>query len=92
MFEGGSIHLIHGKTTISPVNRDTPERQHGSSKAAPLRIGKPPNQVLFYGFMVNVSSSVPMFSQGLIIFPPDSGRWKKCYLVGQSFDISHLVN
>ena len=57
MFEGGSLHLIHLKTTISPVNRNTLGQQNGLSKATPSRNGNRPDQVPFYGFMGNVSSS-----------------------------------
>jgi hypothetical protein len=55
-FEVGSLHLIHGRTTISPADRDIPGRQHGLSEAARSRNGSHPVQVLFYGFMENVSS------------------------------------
>ena len=56
MFKAGSLHLIHGRTTISPADRDIPGRQHGLSEAARSRNGSHPVQVLFYGFMENVSS------------------------------------
>ena len=56
MFEVGSLHLIHGRTTISLADRDTAERQRGLSEVVPSRNGSHPIQVLFYGFMANVSS------------------------------------
>ena len=67
-FEPGSLHPIRGKTTISPVDRDTLERQHGSPKAAPSLNGNPPVQVHFYGFMGNVSPPTLTFSQILMVF------------------------
>jgi hypothetical protein len=83
MFEVGSLHLIHGRTTISPADRDTAERQRGLSEAAPSRNGRHPVQVLFYGFMENVSSQPFTLSQGLIALPFNSGCRKERHLVCQ---------
>ena len=55
MFDDGSLRLTHGKITILPVARDTPERQRGLLPAAPFRNGNCPDQDLFYGFMGSVS-------------------------------------
>ena len=56
MFEVGSLHLTHGRTIISPADRDTAERQRGLSEAAPSQNGRHPVQVPFYGFMESVIS------------------------------------
>ena len=85
-FEVGSVHLIRGKTTISPVDRDTPERQHGLPKAAPFRNGNRLDQVPFYGFMGNVSIHTSAFAQAHS-FSSDSGCRKECFLVSKSFDV-----
>ena len=76
IFEVGSLHLIHGKTTISPVDRGTPEQQHGLPKAAPFRNGNRPDQVPFYGFMGNVSPPTRTLSRRLMVFPPIAGAGK----------------
>jgi hypothetical protein len=55
MFDVGFLHLIHGKITILPVNRDTPKRQRGSLEVASSRNGNRPDQDPFCGFMGNVS-------------------------------------
>jgi hypothetical protein len=81
MFEVGSLHLIRGKITILPVNRDKLEWQHGLSEAARSRNGNRPNQVPFYGFMGNVSALIPMLSQELMLFLTDSGCGKERSLV-----------
>ena len=67
MFEVGSLHPIHGRTTISPVNRDTLAQRRGLSKAAPSRNGNHPDQVPFYGFTGNVSPPSPMLLQKLMV-------------------------
>jgi hypothetical protein len=67
MFEIGFLHLIHGKITILPVDRDTPELQRGLSEAAPSRNGNHPDPDPFYGFMGNVSPLTPSLLQGLTI-------------------------
>ena len=56
MFEVGSLHLIHGRTTIPPADRDTAERQRGLLEVAPFRNGRHLVQGPFYGSMENVSS------------------------------------
>ena len=81
MFEDGFLHLIHGKTIIWPVDRDTREPRHGLSKAAPSRNGNHPNQVPFYGFTGSVSPAVRALSQRLMVFSSDSGRRQECFLV-----------
>ena len=81
MFEDGSLRLTHGKITILPLDRDTPERQRGLLEVAPFRNGNRLDQDLFYGFMGNVSPPTSTHSQGLIVFTPDSGRRKECSLV-----------
>jgi hypothetical protein len=87
MFEVGSPHLIHGKTTILPVDHDTPELRRGLLKAVPSRNGNLLDQDPFYGFMGNVSPPTSTLFQGLMAFAPDSRRGKECPLVSQSFDI-----
>ena len=77
MFEVGSHRLIHGKTTILPVDHDTPGRQRGSLQVAPFQNGSRPGQDPFYGSMGNVSLPTSIFSQGVTIFTPDSGRGKE---------------
>ena len=69
IFEAGSLHPIHGKTIISPVNRDMQEQQHGLSKATPSLNGNRLVQVPFYGFMENVSPRTRPVSQRLMVFP-----------------------
>jgi hypothetical protein len=81
MFEDGSLHLIHGKITILPVDRDTPERHRGLFQVALFRNGNRPDQDLFYGCMGSVSPLTPTPSQGLMGFTPDSGRGKERSLV-----------
>src|SRR6266566_2829953 len=83
MFEIGSLHLIHGRTTISPADRDTVERQRGLSEAAPSRNGRHPVQVLIYGFMENVSFPTLYAFPGLIALPLGSGCRKERHLVYQ---------
>ena len=90
IFEVGSVHLIHRKITILLVNRDTPERRRGLLKTAPSWNGNCLDQVLFYGSMGNVSPPILILLQGLMVFVPDSGRWKKRFLVSQSFETSAL--
>src|SRR6266446_4175286 len=58
MFEIGSLRPIHGRIITLPANRDTRERQHGLSEAAPSRNGSRPDQVHYYGFMESVSSLI----------------------------------
>jgi hypothetical protein len=77
--EVGSVHLIRGKTTISRVNRDTPERQHGLPKAAPSRNGSLPDRVPFYGFMANVSLPTSMLSHKLIVSLLIAGAGKSVF-------------
>ena len=62
MFEDGSLRLTHGKITILPLDRDTPERQRGLLEVAPFRNGSRPDQDLFYGFMGNVSPPTSTFA------------------------------
>ena len=81
MFGVGSLHLIHGKITILPVARDTPEQQRGLLEEAFFRNGKVPDQDLFYGSMGSVSTPVPTLPQGLMVFIPDSGSRKERSLV-----------
>ena len=81
MFEVGSLRLIHGKTTILPVDCDTVEQQRGLLEVAPFRNGNLPDQDLFYGFMGSVSHLTSTFLQGLMTFIPDSGRRKERSLV-----------
>ena len=69
MFEVGSLHLIHGRITILPANRDTLAQQRGLSKAAPSQNGNHPDQVPFYGFTGNVSPPSPVFLQILMVSP-----------------------
>ena len=90
MFEDGCLHLIHGKTTILPVDRSTPELQLGLSKGAPSRSGNRPVQVPFYGFMGNVSPQTCTLSKRLMVFPPGSGRGQERFLVCHLFDILSL--
>jgi hypothetical protein len=55
MFEGGSLHQIHGKTTTLHVNRARRGPGRGSSKVTLSQNGSGPGlQVLFYGSMENV--------------------------------------
>src|SRR5579863_5135099 len=69
IFEIGSFPLIHGKTTILPVNRTTRGLQRGFFKATRIRNGKHPDRVHFYGYMGNVSSHIAItLSQILIVF------------------------
>jgi hypothetical protein len=51
----GSHPLIHGKTTISPVDHGTVEQGHGSFKRRYSWSGKNPDRVPFCGSMANVS-------------------------------------
>ena len=81
MFEVGSLHLTHGKTTISLLNRDRPERRRGLLEATPFRSGSRPDQAPFYGFMGNVSPPIPILPPGLMVLPPGSGRGKESSLV-----------
>ena len=83
MSDVGSLHLIRGKIIILPVDRDTPEQQRGLLEATPSKNGNRPDQVLFYGFMGNVSPSTSPVSQGLMVFPTDSGWRKERSLVRQ---------
>ncbi len=63
IFKVGSLRLIHGRIIMLPANRDTREQERGSSEAAPSRNGSRPDQVHYYGFMANVSSSILTPSQ-----------------------------
>ena len=81
MFEVGSLRLIHGKITILPVDRNTPEQQHGLLQVAPFRNGNLQDQDLFYGFMGSVSLPTSTLSQELMTFTSDSGSRKECSLV-----------
>ena len=45
MFEDGSLRLTHGKITILPLDRDTPERQRGLLEVAPFRNGSRPDHL-----------------------------------------------
>ena len=81
MCEVGFLHLIHQKTTISPVIRNKPERQRGSSEVAPSRNGKHPARAPFYGFTGNVGYLIVTRSQALMVSLPDSWSWKKRFLV-----------
>ena len=55
LFEIGSIHQIHGKTTTLHVIRATRGPGRGSSKATLSQNGSGPDlQVLFYGSMESV--------------------------------------
>ena len=76
MFEVGSLHLIHGRVTISLADPDSAERQSGLSEAAPSRNGRHLAQVLIYGFMENVSSPTFTLSRGLIALPLIAGAGK----------------
>jgi hypothetical protein len=76
MFEVGSLHLIHGKITTLPVNRDTRERLSGLSKALPSQNGNRPDQVRFYGFTGNVRPPTPALSKGLMVFSLIAGAGK----------------
>ena len=58
------------------MDRDTLEQQRGSSEVAPSRNGNRPDQILFYGFMGNVSCTIPALSQELMVFPPIAGAGK----------------
>jgi hypothetical protein len=78
-FEIGSVHLIRGKPTISRVDHDTPERQHGLPKAAPSRNGNRPDRVPFYGFMGNVSLPTSVLSHKLIVFLLIAGAGKSVF-------------
>ena len=91
MFEVGSLHLIHGRTTISPVDRGIPEQRHGLLEVAPSRNGNHPVEVPFYGFMANVSHSTSTLSQRLMAFSPDSGSRQERSLVCDIFDLSELI-
>ena len=81
IFDVGSLHLIQGRITIYPVDRDTPGRQCGLSEAVPSQIGNRPGRVPFCGFMENVGPSTPTLLYELIVFLPGSGRRKKCSVV-----------
>ena len=80
MYEVGFVHLIRGKTTISPVDHDIPEQRHGLSKVESSRNGNHPDQVHFYGFMANVSPPTLTLSQA-DVFSADSGRGQEHSLV-----------
>jgi hypothetical protein len=81
MFEDGSLHLIHGKITILPLNRNMLEQQRGLLEVTPFWNGNRLDQDPFYGFMANVSPPTSTLSQGLIVFTPNSGRRKERSLV-----------
>ena len=75
MYEIGSVHLIRGKITISPVDCDTSVQRHGLSKAESSQNGNYPDQVHSYGFMANVSPPTLMLSQ-TDVFSPIAGAGK----------------
>jgi len=52
----GSLHLIHGRTTILPVDRGTPGRRDGLFKATLSQNGRRRDRVPYCGFMANVRS------------------------------------
>ena len=68
IFEVGCLHLIHGRTTIWPVDRDTQEQQLGLSTAVLSQNGNHLVQVRFYGSMGNVSPQNRMLWQRLMVF------------------------
>ena len=78
-FASGSPHQTHPPIITLPVVPISKERQRGSSKAVPTKIGSP--QVRFFGFTVNVCSPTAIH-----ITPPDSplsASWlrEECTLV-----------
>ena len=79
MFEVGSLRLIHGKITILPVDRDTPEQQRGLLQVAPFRNGNLPDQDLFYGFMGSVSPPTLTLLPGLMISLLIAGAGKSVF-------------
>jgi hypothetical protein len=79
MFEDGSLHLIRGKITILPLDRDTPERHRGLLRVALFRNGNCPDQDLLCGFMANVSPSTPTALQGLMVSPLIAGAGKSVF-------------
>jgi hypothetical protein len=79
IFDVGSLHLIRGRITIYPVDRDTPGRQCGLLEAVPSQIGNRPDRVPFCGFMGNVSPPTPTLLYVLIVFLPGSGGQEKVF-------------
>ena len=62
MPEIGSLHLIRSKITTSPRNLTTLGLAPGSLTATPSRDGSFLVQALYYGFMGNVSTLLPLCS------------------------------
>jgi hypothetical protein len=68
------------------MNRDIPEQQRGLLRATSSQNGNRPDQVPFYGFMGNVSSSTSTLLQRLMAFS-NSGCGQERSLVCYFFDI-----
>jgi len=60
ILDAGSLLLIHGQITTSPVHLATRGLGHGLFKATSSRNGNRPDQVHYYGSMESVSHRLPL--------------------------------